>query len=740
MEQMLRKISTRAIIILSFIFIAGCASTTQMQKSGANVHGSYNWLNLDTVKAGKFDTGKMWTFDYPPLDYFQKEYNFKPDENWLNNVRMSALRFANYCSASFVSADGLVMTNHHCGRESVSKVTKPGEDLFDNGFYAKTLTDERPVPGLYVDQLVLIKDVTSEIQSEIDKGKTPEEKIANQRKAMQELQKKEEKATGFRIQIVTFYNGGKYALYGYKRYNDVRLVFSPEASLGYFGGDNDNFTYPRYDLDCNFFRVYENGKPLKTEHYFHWSPNGAEPGEPVFVVGNPGRTDRLKTVSQLEFLRDVQYPRTLDLLNELVDIYSGVIEQHPDRKAELQNRLFGFSNSQKAYTGMLAGLRDPVLMQKKIDFERKFQEAVRSNPKLNEQYGGLWNKIADVQNELRTVSNESFALNMNPFTSAEYFLIAQEVVQLANQLKLPEAQREKEYKGAELDSTIDKLIPKKLDVEIQNAILKDQIDRFNKYLGADNETVGKITGGKTGEDVVNYMLGNSSITNRDKLKALIKEGPDAILNSTDPFIYFIVHTEARRSELQQKVREITSQDAAYSQELGKALFEVYGTSIPPDATFTLRISDGVVKGYPYNGTVAPPFTTFYGLYNRYYSFDKKYPYDLPKRWQNPPADFNLETPMDFVSTNDIIGGNSGSPVINEKAQIVGLAFDGNIESLPGNFIFTTEANRTVAVHSAGMMEAIKDLYKATRLSDELKTGKITGETNVGEKQEEKGNQ
>jgi len=707
-----------------FLFIAGCSTSVQTQKENVSAQGNYSWLNLDTVKAGKYDTGKMWTFDYPPKTYFKEEYNFSPSDEWLDNVRMSALRFANYCSASFVSSDGLVMTNHHCGRESVAEVTKKGEDLFDNGFYAKTLADERPVPGLYVDQLVMIKDVTSEIQAAIDSGKTPEEKVADEKKAISEIEKTEGDSTKLRMQVVKFFNGGKYSLYGYKRYTDVRLVFSPEASLGYFGGDYDNFTYPRYDLDCNFFRVYENGKPLKTEHYFHWSPEGAEPGEPVFVVGNPGHTDRLKTVAQLEYMRDIQYPRTLDLLNDLIAVYSKVIEEHPDRKAELQNRLFGFSNSQKAYEGMLKGLRDPILMQKKIDFEKNFRDAVEANPKLNSQYGGLWDKIAATQTELRKVSDQFFALSINPFLSSKYFIIAQNVVKLAEQLKLPEDKRLEQYKGTELDSTIADLIPAEFDKDMDREMLKYQVDRMIRYLGTADETVKEMTAGRRGYEAVDYMLGNSILTSIDKLKDAIKKDSSGILNSQDPFIYFIVNSKAKKDELQKKVASITSDETTYSNELGKALFDVYGTSIPPDATFTLRISDGVVKGYPYNGTIAPPYTTFYGLYNRYYSFDKKYPYDLPKEWQNPPADFKLETPMDFVATNDIIGGNSGSPVINEKAQIVGLAFDGNIESLPGNFIFTTETNRTVAVHSAGMMEAIKDLYKATRLSDELKTGKV----------------
>ncbi len=728
MKQILKKFGLRTAIILSLILAAGCSSTSQMQKNTVSQSGNYSWLNLDTVKAGKFDTGRMWTFDYPPVKYFAKEYNFRPSEKWFNNVRMSALRFANYCSASFVSADGLVMTNHHCGRESVAKVTRPGEDLFDNGFYAKTLKDERKVPGLYVDQLVLIKDVTNEIQDAINKGKTPEEKVANEREEMAKVKEEEEKKTGLRIQIVTLYNGAKFSVYGYKRYTDVRLVFSPEASVAYFGGDYDNFTYPRYDLDCNFFRVYENGKPLHTKHYFHWNPDGPKPGEPVFVVGNPGHTDRLKTVAQLEYMRDVQYPRTLSILNELVNMYSKIIKEHPERKAELQNRLFGMSNSLKAYKGMLKGLRDPILMQRKIDFERKFQEAVHSNPKLNAKYGDLWAKIANIENKIRQISGEAFAFYMNRYTSSKYFTIAKSVIELANELKMPESERSNKYKGAELDSTINSLIPTKMDPEINRTMLKYQVDRFYKYLN-DKSIVEKITGGKTGEDAVNYMIGNTVLNSPEKLKSLIKEGPDAILSSNDPFIYFIVHEEATRQNLQKKIMLLTSEEETYSQELGRALFDVYGTSIPPDATFTLRIADGVVKGFPYNGTIAPPFTTFYGMYNRYYSFGKKYPWDLPKRWINPPADFQLETPLNFVSTNDIIGGNSGSPVINKKRQIVGLAFDGNIQSLPGDFIFTTKENRAVSVDSKGMLQAIKDIYKATRLSDELKAGKIVDNGN-----------
>jgi len=684
-----------------------------------------NWTNLENIKAGKYDTGKMWTFEYPPLKYFESEYNFNPTQEWLNNVRMSALRFANYCSASFVSADGLVMTNHHCGRRSIVQVSKEDEDLMNNGFFAKTLADERPVPGLYVDQLVLIKDVTSEVQEAIDQGKTAEEKAKLKNDVFKKITAREDEESGLRTSITTLFNGGKYSLYGYKRYNDVRLVFAPEEKIAYFGGDPDNFTYPRYDLDCSFFRVYdEAGKPLKTEHYFHWSPNGSVPGEPVFVVGNPGRTNRLKTIAQLEYMRDIQYPRTLDLLNGLMDVYSQIMKKHPERTAKLQNSYFGFSNSQKAYTGMLKGLRNPILMQKKIDFENNFKKAIQSDDELNKIFGNLWGKIENTRKEISKISNENYGLRLFKLTNSEYFVVAQALIDLANELKLPEDKRSEEYKGEELNKTIESIFPKDFDYEMNDLLLLNQIKTWHDYLGANYPLYQKMTDGKTGKDALKYILDRSSITNSEKVAELIDDGPDDILNSDDPFIYFIMHSKARYDELSEKIEKITEEEDTYAELLGRALFNVYGTSIPPDATFTLRLADGVVDGFPYNGTKAPPYTTMYGAFDRYNSFGKNDPWELPKSWLNAEKEINLATPFNFVSTNDIIGGNSGSPVINKNSQVVGLAFDGNIQSLPGNFIFTTEQNRTVSVDSRGLYEAIKNIYKATRLSDELKNGKI----------------
>lgn len=686
---------------------------------------SPDWMNLDTVKAGKFDTGKMWTFEYPPMDYFQSEYNFHPDADWFEHVRMSALRFANYCSASFVSADGLVMTNHHCARQSVTQVTKEGEDLHANGFIAQTLQDERPVPGLYVDQMVLFKDVTDEVIDAINKATNDEERAKFENDIIEEIEQREAKETGLKVSITPLFNGGKYSLYGYKTYTDVRLVFAPEDQLGFFGGDPDNFTYPRYNLDCSFFRVYdENGNPLKTENYFKWSENGAAVGEPVFVVGNPGNTDRLNTVAQLEYARDYQYPRTLELLGSLTSIYKQMLADDPSRKLELQDMIFSFENSIKAMSGILEGLRDPILMQRKKDFEKTFRASVNADPELREKYGDLWDKIADSRKELSQVANKSFALSMNRFSTPQYFFIADEVIKIAENLKLPENERDDLYVGEELDNTLASLFPEDFDAKKNNMLLEAKIDLLIKYLGADDPLVKKFTGGKSGKEAAEYILENSEITNLEDVKDLLDEGPDAVLNSDDPFIYFMLNSKDRAKEYSTKVKQINDVESAYSQQLGLALFEVYGTSIPPDATFTLRIADGVVDGFPYNGTIAQPYTTFFGMYDRYYGQNKEFPWSLPERWANPPAGFDLSTPFNFVSTNDIIGGNSGSPVINQKAEIVGLAFDGNIQSLPGNFIFRTEENRTVSVHSSGMREAIDKVYKLTRLSNELKAGKI----------------
>ena len=715
-----------AIAFVAAITISSC-STYQATISTQNLY-----FNPDTVKAGRFDNGKMWTFDYPPTGYFKEAYNFSPDSEWYAKTRLSALRLQG-CTASFISDHGLFLTNHHCARYALDKVNRPGEDLPDSGFYAPTLQDEREVPGMYADQLVLIKDVTAEVQKAFETGTTDEQKVQNGNEEIAKMEKdywakykKEDPADSMVFQVVKFYDGAKYALYGYHRYTDVRLVFAPQLIVAYFGGNYDNFTYPRYDLDFSLFRIYgPDGKPIHSPDYFRWSKTGPHKDEPVFVIGNPGSTSRLLTVSQLEFLRDYTYPYILKLLSGLDRIYHDYVAKHPGEKLKYQTRTFIISNSIKAITGYLGGLRDPYLMARKTAFEKEFQSEVEKNAALEEEYGNAWKNIAAIQKEKAGLFSKVTAYNMNArFGSSEYFVIASKLLMYAREMSMPENERPKDLKGAQLDTFKMKFFPADFSKSLNQAILSFQLSSMLSAFGTTNSALNTLLGGRTPAEASDYLASISSLGDSAKVAALLDGPPDQILNSQDPFIRYIESTEKQAAATEMAYGKLEAQETSNGMLLGRALFDIYGTSIPPDATFTLRIADGVVKGYPYNGTIAPWHTTFYGMYNRYYSFDKQYPWSLPSDWQNPPADFNLSTPLDFVATNDIIGGNSGSAVINEHRHLVGLIFDGNIESLPGDFIYVPKVNRAVAVASEAIPQALKYIYHADRLVNEIENGKI----------------
>ncbi len=702
--------------LIALLFLAGCSTTKDFVYE--------KQPGFEKVKAGTFDNGKMWTFDFPPVKYFESQYNFSPTDEWFEKARLAALRLPG-CSASFVSEDGLVMTNHHCVRSALDQVNQEGENLPETGFFARTLEEERKVPNLYIDQLVLIEDVTDQVKTAFESGKNDEEKVQNRQNKIRELEKEYSKRTGLICNVVTFFNGGKYSMYGYKRYTDVRLVFAPETQVAYYGGDYDNFTYPRYDLDVAFYRVYdENGNPLKTKNYFKWNKDGAKEGDLIFVIGNPGRTNRLYTVAQLNFLRDYAYPYQLDLLKGLVDIYSEYLKKHPDQKLKYQSMLFGFSNSLKAITGYHGGLKDPYLMAKKIDFEQNFRNTINSNAQLKTKYGKIWDELAEFQKEKAKYFYKVNALNLRGRAGKSlYFQIASDLIEYAEQVKLPNEKRAPKYHDSVLLNTKEKLVPKNIDHEIQLATLTFQLKDLKNAFGNELKELNELLAGLAPDEAAVMLDGKTIVFNNDEVAKLL-DNPEQILKSQDPFIKFVLGTKKYAEDLSKKYQEIQQKEQAKVQLLGNAIYDVYGTSLPPDATFTLRISDGVVKGYEYNGTIAPPITTFYGMYDRYFSF-KGYPdWDLPERWKNPPAEFDLSTPINFVSTADIIGGNSGSPLVNKNLEVVGLAFDGNIESLPGNFIFDDTKNRTVAVHTAGMTEALQDIYGAARIVNELLNGKI----------------
>ena len=673
----------------------------------------------DSTKGGPLDLGKMWTFDSPPKDYFQKNYAIKADDKWFDEARLAALRFADYCSASFVSANGLVMTNHHCARESGTGVTRKGEDLNATGFYAKTLTEERKVDGLFVDQLVKIEDITKRVQDAMNtagtgRTQTAEAQLAAREQVFTTIKQEYTQKDGWKgleLQPITFYNGGRYALYGFKRYTDVRLVFMPELQLGFFGGDYDNFTYPRYALDCSFFRVYDNNKPLQTTHFFTFNPNGIREGEPVFVIGNPGSTERLKTVTELEFDRDLQLPATIQMLRNRADALQ--IYNKKAKSDSILNEIFSYENSLKAYEGQLAGMRDASLMARKAVFEKQFKAAAQAKNLPADQLK-TWDDIAATTAELRTVFADANYLAPSERTTGDLLAFANMATQFGDILKSRPQDAERARSMMET--------PEVGNLALEEAYLAAHLAEAQAALGNSDPYVkaaltspdGKT---RTPANAAAYLIKNTKLTDPAYISELTTR-PGAVDTSTDPLLVLARIGLPRYIAAARQARQLVQQQEVLRGQLGRMLYEVYGTAVPPDATFSLRINDGVVKSYSYNGTVAPINTTFAGLYDRNYSFKDQFPWSLPARWKNPPVAL-LKEPMCFISTNDIIGGNSGSPIINKNREAVGLAFDGNIESLPGDFIFVPDRNRTISVHTGGIIAAMRYIYKADRLIMEL---------------------
>lgn len=684
----------------------------------------YYGIDFDTVKAQKYDMGKMWTFEQPPISYFEETYNFKPSAEWLDKVQKSALKFGNGCSSSFISEDGLIMTNHHCIRSLLRDLSTEELDLLKYGFYANNLEDELKIPGLFVRQLMIIEDVTNEIKEAMLVVESDSEKVAVKNQKIEEIKNRySERDPELSYEVISLYYGGKYSVYGYKKFTDIRLVFAPELIVSKLGGDYDNFTYPRYGLDCAFLRAYENEIPIKTDYYFQWSNESIYEDQPVFVVGNPGNTNRLYTIAQLEYLRDYRYGLQTPMRKELYKVYYDLVMKSNAEDMKLVVNLFNVGNGLKVYESTYLALQDPYFMARKRDFEKNFKQAIYCDPDLTMKYGNLWQNIAENRKAASVYAKELYALTISSYYSPAYFLIARNLVKLADQLNLPESEREFAYKNENLDSLIEHIFPKNFNKDVENKKLLVQLSVLKNNLSPDNQLIQNLFMGMDIDQAAENILSGSSITTKENVINLAKAGPDSILNSSDPFIKFILDSRDRLSELQNIDKKLDDSDVINNQLLGEAFYEVYGDSVPPDATGTLRISDGIIKGYDYNGTRAPIKTTFYGSLDRYYSFNKKFPFNLPDYWQNLPDDFDLSTTLDFVSTCDIIGGNSGSPTINTDAEIVGLAFDGNMESHSGRYIYTTEANRTISVSAEGMLEAIRDLYNAEELAYEIINGK-----------------
>jgi hypothetical protein len=681
---------------------------------------------LDTIRAGEFDNGKMWTFEYPPLDYLQRTYGFSEEADWFRRAHLSALRIPG-CSASFVSPNGLVMTNHHCARESIEQVSREGEDLVANGFWATSLEEERPIQDAWADQLVEIRDVTERVYVALE-GVRGAERRAQRREEVTEgivdeiVRELGGDDAGYNVEMVELYAGGRYSVYIFKRYEDVRLVMSPELQVAYFGGDWDNFTYPRYDLDVTFYRVYgEDGTPLRTEHYFPFKQEGVKEGDLVFVIGNPGSTSRLQTVAELEYRRDVSDQAILDLLRTRVVALQEFARSHPEeaREMDLRNTIFSFLNSLKAYTGMVHGLHDPVILAKRRDNERRFQAAIEADPALRAEYGDLIARMAEIQARKREFAAEfsSFLAVGHPTLGSATMGRAFAAFQYLSARR--QGVPEDALGGVRelLEGTPEQ--PR----EINEAQLVQRFEDFVRYFGSDHPFVQEVLEGRTTDGAAAVIMSRSVLADSASAAAAMAGGN---LSLDDPAIRVAEAIVQRLGPAQQLQASVGAEEEELASALGRALFAIYGTDIPPDATFSPRIADGVVKPYEYNGTIAPVVTTFYGMYDRHRSFGPGTDWDLPDRWMSPPAAFDLSTPLNFVSTADIIGGNSGSPVIDRELQVVGLIFDGNIESLSGDYIYLPETNRAVAVDVRGILEALKVVYEAHRLVEELLAGQPVG--------------
>jgi len=658
----------------------------------------------------------MWTFNNFPAKKVQEKYGFAPSQSWLDQVRDSSLRIAQGCSASFISPNGLVMTNHHCVVECEEQLSTAQENFVETGFSARTAAEERKCPVLELDQLNQIGDVTAQVKAALA-GKTG----ADANKALRAEEAKLQQSCGtdpdVRCDIVSLYHGGIYNLYHYKRYTDVRLVFAPEFAVAQFGGDPDNFNFPRFDFDIGLLRAYENGKPVASHEYLHWSPNGSKAGELVFVSGNPGGTSRELTISQLEFLRDKSFPFVMPFLAEYRGQLEEFMKQGPEQERAAHEDEFFVANSFKAYDGWQAALLDPAFFATKVEQQQKLRTAVADNPKLAGD-ASAWSNIAEIQHVRAKLYARYEDLDGYLFRSG-LMGDAVDLVRAAEQRTKPNAERLPEYTDQALVTLRQRMAaPVPVHKDLQELTLSYAFTITRRDLGADDPFVRKMLGDESPDQLAHRLISGTHLDDPKVREALYEGGQTAIAASSDPLIRFASSIDpdllAIRKQYEDQVVAPTRADA---ERIANARFAVYGTSVDPDATFTLRLSYGTVKGFEdAQGHFVEPYTTIGGLFHHATGAP---PFALPKSWLEAKPSLDMETPMNLSTTNDIIGGNSGSPLINSKAEIVGLIFDGNIFSLGGDFGYDAARNRAIAVDSRALLEGLQEVYHLDRIVNEI---------------------
>lgn len=675
---------------------------------------------LGAAPAARADEG-MWTFNNVPRADIKQKYGFTVTDAWLDKVRLGSVRFNNGGSGSFVSADGLVLTNHHVASDALDKLSTPEKNLYKEGFLARTRAAEAKVPDLELNVLESLEDVTDKVNAAV----TAEMDVATangaRRAAIVEIEKASLAATGLRSDVVTLYQGGKYNLYRYKKYTDVRLVFAPEFDVAFFGGDPDNFTYPRYDLDMALFRVYENDAPVKVANYFRFSKKGSKAGDLAFISGHPGSTQRLNTVAHLEFLRDDELPFSLKVLARNIELLRKYAALGPEQERQSHDDMFGYQNSYKAFKGRADGLRDESILGRKRMFENELRAKVAADKRTKEAYGDAWDAIAKSRASARSYNTRRRLLEGGGGFNTSLFSMARMIVRMSAESAKPNSERLREYTDAARASLEERLFTQvPVYAAYEEMKLADSLALLQEELGAGDPVVKAALDGKSPAERARELVAQTKMGDAAVRKALVEGGASAVAASDDPMIKLAMAVDAESRMLRKRYEdEVLGPERAAYAKISKALYEIEGEKLYPDATFTLRLSYGAVEGYTENGAKIEPYTVIGGAFEKSAKAGNKEPYHLPDSWMKAKERLNLSTPYNFVTTNDIIGGNSGSPVINRDAEIIGLVFDGNIQSLVGAFVYDGTQNRAVSVDSRGILEVLEKVYDAREIVTEL---------------------
>jgi hypothetical protein len=659
----------------------------------------------------------MWLLDRFPRDLVRQRYKFEVTDAFLDKMRLASVRFNSGGSASFVSPRGLLFTNHHVGADCIQKLSTAKSDYMANGFHARTEAEEKACPDLEINILVRMDDITAKVDSVT--APTPAERNKARKAKLTELEKQCVDASGGKntCEAVTLYSGGRYMLHEYKKYTDVRLVFAPEYSVAAFGGDPDNFTFPRYCLDFALFRAYDNGKPIASKDYFPWSKTGAKEGELTFVPGNPGSTGRLDTYAQLEYQRDSAYPNGLAFLDEMIAALKDFGKRDAESKRLADAELQSYQNSYKAYDGFLRGLNDPKLMDRKQSEESKLRKAIADDPGKQAEYGQTWDEIAGALAKWRPSLLEFYALERIP-GNAQHLHLAREALRLAVERGKPDGERLREYTTPAIPAIEQDLYsPAPISDAMEEVRLAAVLREMTARLGADHPVMIEALAGRTAEVAAKAYIAGSRIKDIAFRKTVAADAK-AALASDDPMIRLArLLDEPARALRKRYENEVESILLANASKIARARLAAYGDSEYPDATFTLRVTFGDIRGYKdASGKAVPWATEIGGIYGRATGVE---PFALPKSWIASKKKLNHKTPFNYVTTTDTHGGNSGSPTIDTKGEIVGILFDGNIEGLPNRFVFTDDQARSVHVASQGIVEALRKVYNAKRILAEL---------------------